>query len=84
MSNTVNYQKKWEHPMQVPYIDKVVVNIGVGKAGEELQKAVNKVGLRVNELFVEMLERIYKRINGAKTEILSKGYQVQPAPTPGD
>ena len=36
----VNYTQKWKHPMQKPYIDKVVVNIGVGQAGEELQKAV--------------------------------------------
>ncbi len=41
MSETkVNYAKKWKHPMQKPYIEKVVVNIGVGSAGEELQKAV--------------------------------------------
>jgi len=40
MSETVNYKKKWAHSMQMPFIDKVVVNIGVGKAGEELQKAM--------------------------------------------
>ena len=39
MSKVENYKQKWNHPMQMPYIDKVVVNIGVGKAGEELQKA---------------------------------------------
>ena len=39
MSQTKNYAKKWTHPMQKPFVDKVVVNIGVGRAGEELQKA---------------------------------------------
>ena len=34
-----DYKAKWKHPMQKPYIDKVVVNIGVGQAGEELVKA---------------------------------------------
>jgi large subunit ribosomal protein L5 len=33
-------KKKWSHPMQIPYIQKVVVNIGVGQGGEELQKAI--------------------------------------------
>lgn len=40
MSTTENFKQKWTNPMQKPYIDKVVVNIGVGKSGEELQKAV--------------------------------------------
>ena len=34
-----DFKAKWKHPMQMPYIDKVVVNIGVGQAGEELVKA---------------------------------------------
>jgi large subunit ribosomal protein L5 len=35
-----DYQLKWkQNPMLKPFIDKVVINIGVGKAGEELQKA---------------------------------------------
>jgi large subunit ribosomal protein L5 len=37
----VDYQKVWaQNPMLRPFIDKVVINIGVGQAGEELQKAV--------------------------------------------
>ncbi len=35
----IDYLAKWKHPMQKPFIDKVVVNIGVGQAGEELVKA---------------------------------------------
>jgi len=41
MSAEMDYQKVWaKNPMMKPFIDKVVVNIGVGQAGEELQKAV--------------------------------------------
>lgn len=39
-SNEENYQSMWaSNRMLKPYIDKVVVNIGVGQSGEELQKA---------------------------------------------
>lgn len=41
MSTEVDYQKIWtRNPMLKPFVDKVVINIGVGQAGEELQKAV--------------------------------------------
>jgi large subunit ribosomal protein L5 len=37
----LDFQKVWaSNPMLYPFIDKVVINIGVGQAGEELQKAV--------------------------------------------
>ncbi|MHA1673089.1 MAG: 50S ribosomal protein L5 [Promethearchaeota archaeon] len=36
----INYDEKWKHPMQKPFISKVVVNIGIGSAGaSELKKA---------------------------------------------
>lgn len=35
-----NFEEKWKHPMQRPFVSKVVVNIGVGSAGiQELKKA---------------------------------------------
>ncbi|MFX1410146.1 MAG: 50S ribosomal protein L5 [Promethearchaeota archaeon] len=34
------YDKKWENPMKRPYLEKVVLNIGVGAGGEELERAV--------------------------------------------
>ena len=34
------YDKKWENPMKRPYLEKIVLNIGVGAGGEELERAV--------------------------------------------
>ncbi|TFH29268.1 MAG: 50S ribosomal protein L5 [Promethearchaeota archaeon] len=36
----VDYKSIWKkNPMLMPFVDKLVINIGVGKGGEELQKA---------------------------------------------
>ncbi|MFX1316770.1 MAG: 50S ribosomal protein L5 [Promethearchaeota archaeon] len=35
-----DYDKKWENPMKRPYLEKIVLNIGVGAGGEELERAV--------------------------------------------
>ncbi|MHA1521990.1 MAG: 50S ribosomal protein L5 [Promethearchaeota archaeon] len=38
--NQKEFDEKWKHPMQRPFISKVVVNIGIGSAGAtELKKA---------------------------------------------
>jgi large subunit ribosomal protein L5 len=34
------YEKIWENPMKQPYLEKLVLNIGVGAGGEELERAV--------------------------------------------
>jgi large subunit ribosomal protein L5 len=34
------YEKIWENPMKRPYLEKLVLNIGVGAGGEELERAV--------------------------------------------
>lgn len=34
------YDEIWENPMKKPYLEKVVLNIGVGSGGEELERAV--------------------------------------------
>ncbi len=34
-----DYDKKWNNPMRKPYLEKVVLNIGVGSGGEELERA---------------------------------------------
>ena len=34
------YEKMWENPMKRPYLEKIVLNIGVGAGGEELERAV--------------------------------------------
>ncbi|MFX0007675.1 MAG: 50S ribosomal protein L5 [Promethearchaeota archaeon] len=34
------FDEKWKNPMKRPYLEKMVLNIGVGVGGEELEKAV--------------------------------------------
>ncbi|MFX1278359.1 MAG: 50S ribosomal protein L5 [Promethearchaeota archaeon] len=34
------FDEKWENPMKRPFLEKLVLNIGVGAGGEELEKAV--------------------------------------------
>ena len=34
------FEEKWKNPMKRPYLEKLVLNIGVGVGGEELEKAV--------------------------------------------
>ncbi|MHA2392438.1 MAG: 50S ribosomal protein L5 [Promethearchaeota archaeon] len=36
-----DYDEKWKNPMKKPYLEKIVLNIGVGAGGEELEKAVS-------------------------------------------
>jgi len=33
------FEENWKNPMKKPYLEKVVLNIGVGMGGEELEKA---------------------------------------------
>jgi len=35
------FDEKWKNPMKKPYLEKIVLNIGVGAGGEELEKAVS-------------------------------------------
>lgn len=35
------YDENWKSPMKKPYLEKIVLNIGVGVGGEELEKASN-------------------------------------------
>jgi len=37
---SVDYNKLWENPMKRPFLEKIVLNIGVGVGGEELERAV--------------------------------------------
>ncbi|MFX1570374.1 MAG: 50S ribosomal protein L5, partial [Promethearchaeota archaeon] len=34
------YEENWKNPMKKPYLEKLVLNIGVGIGGQELEKAV--------------------------------------------
>jgi len=33
------FEEKWKSPMKSPYLEKIVLNIGVGSGGEELERA---------------------------------------------
>lgn len=33
------FQKSWENPMKRPFLEKIILNIGVGSGGEELERA---------------------------------------------
>jgi large subunit ribosomal protein L5 len=35
------FDKLWENPMKKPYLEKIILNIGVGSGGEELERAVS-------------------------------------------
>ena len=37
------FDEKWKNPMKKPYLEKVVLNIGVGSGGDELEKAVGVI-----------------------------------------
>lgn len=34
------FEESWKNPMKKPYLEKIVLNIGVGVGGEELEKAI--------------------------------------------
>lgn len=34
-----NFEEDWKNPMRLPYLEKIVLNIGVGTGGEELERA---------------------------------------------
>ncbi|MBD3212487.1 MAG: 50S ribosomal protein L5 [Candidatus Lokiarchaeota archaeon] len=39
-SQNINiFEERWKNPMKKPYLEKVVLNIGVGSGGEELERA---------------------------------------------
>ena len=35
------FDEKWKNPMKTPFLEKIVLNIGVGAGGEELEKAAS-------------------------------------------
>ncbi|MHA1585397.1 MAG: 50S ribosomal protein L5, partial [Promethearchaeota archaeon] len=71
MTNPENFKAKWANPMQKPFIDKVVVNIGVGQAGEELQKAQ-----RILELLTDQKPLIIKAKKSVKEWGVRKGQSI--------
>ena len=42
IKNIVNYDDEWtKNRMRKPYLEKIILNIGVGAGGEELERATN-------------------------------------------
>ncbi|MHA1670141.1 MAG: 50S ribosomal protein L5 [Promethearchaeota archaeon] len=39
VAETTQYDELWKNPMKKPFLEKIVLNIGMGSGGEELEKA---------------------------------------------
>jgi len=51
------YEENWKNPMKRPYLEKIVLNIGVGMGGEELEKAVTVLKTITNEKAIKTLSK---------------------------
>jgi large subunit ribosomal protein L5 len=51
------YDDKWKNPMKKPYLEKIVLNIGVGVGGEELEKAVSVLETITNQKAIKTLSK---------------------------
>ncbi len=40
LETPADFDEKWKNPMKKPFLEKVILNIGVGLGGEELERAV--------------------------------------------
>jgi large subunit ribosomal protein L5 len=49
--------EKWKNPMKKPFLEKIVLNIGVGVGGEELEKAVTVLETITNEKAIKTLSK---------------------------
>jgi len=51
------FEAKWKNPMKQPYLEKLVLNIGVGVGGDELEKAVSVLETITNQKPVKTLSK---------------------------
>ena len=51
------FNEKWKNPMKRPFLEKIVLNIGVGMGGEELEKAVTVLKTITNGKPVKTLSK---------------------------
>jgi large subunit ribosomal protein L5 len=51
------FNEKWKNPMKRPFLEKIVLNIGVGMGGEELEKAVTVLETITNKKAVKTLSK---------------------------
>lgn len=55
----INYDELWEsNPMKKPFLEKIVLNIGVGAGGEELERAVTVLETISNMQAVKTLSKL--------------------------
>ena len=52
------FEEKWKNPMKRPYLEKLVLNIGVGGGGEELEKAVTVLEQITGRSAVKTLSKV--------------------------
>jgi len=51
------FEEKWKNPMKKPYLEKIVLNIGVGVGGEELEKAVTVLETIADQKAIKTLSK---------------------------
>ena len=60
---TEQFEKMWENPMKRPFLEKIILNIGVGSGGEEIERAVKVLETITGKKPVKTLsKKKYKRI----------------------
>ena len=52
------FEEKWKNPMKRPYLEKIVLNIGVGAGGEELEKAVTVLQQITGKSAIKTLSKV--------------------------
>jgi len=52
------FDEKWKNPMKKPYLEKIVLNIGVGGGGEELEKAVGVIKQITGQVPLKTLSKV--------------------------
>ena len=52
------FDEKWKNPMKKPYLEKIVLNIGVGGGGEELEKAVGVINQITGQVPLKTLSKV--------------------------
>ena len=52
------FDEKWKNPMKKPYLEKLVLNIGVGVGGEELEKAVTVLETIAGQKAIKTISKI--------------------------
>ncbi|MFX1456118.1 MAG: 50S ribosomal protein L5 [Promethearchaeota archaeon] len=55
---TKEFEEKWKNPMKRPFLEKIVLNIGVGGGGEELEKAIGVLEQITGQVPVRSLSKV--------------------------